>query len=488
MSRETFRIFHTLVLLVLVSIAAPGARAASLYDTKCGSLSGTTVTDTATTVLNVAVDRRTATPPTDDIRRREQVRISSGLATALGLGATDAATTGEAAQVRVELETTDPNTGLIHTASFSIAEIDALDTGRRLSVWLPDDLDGSGNFGDHDNGFFKLFGIQQPNTVFSGSPEATVYRMAPGTTTVVTNGSVTEYVHFDEPNTGSKYFRECVELRGDDSLAVLSPHGGGIETKISGELDTFLSELESFGREPSVWEGYGQWGSGETFDRWHITSTQLSEGSFPGLEDLVSGGTYQYVLSLHGYSDNEVGVVLGGQASRQAKCYLVDTLEQVLDSRGTLDGEITYRIFGPDGDPVDVVRDSDGPGDNPQPLNDVDDLDGDSDHNIVNRMAPNPLGIRGFGGIQLELSDDLRKDTTLFHEFIRALASAVDSLITQNPQSDTCNQYEPTELSFQNPSLIVDGSPRSVSVSARNLSIQCSNGSHNQSTAIGCWN
>lgn len=437
---------RSLLVLALVLVATSGLQAASLYDTKCSSLSGTEVTDTPTTVLDVAIDRRTATPPANDTRRREQVRISAGLATALGLGSADAATTGEAAQVRVVLETADPNTSLTHTANFSVGEIDTLDTGRTLSVWLPDDLDASGNFDDHDNGFFKLFGLQNPDTVFSGSssgsPEATVYRVAPSKTTVVNGGSVTEYEHFDEANSGSKYFLECVEVRNDDSLAVLSPHGGGIETKISGELDTFLSELESFGREPSVWEGYGQWGSGETFDRWHITSTQLSEGSFPGLEELVTSDTYQYVLSLHGYSDNEVGVVLGGQASRQAKCYLVDTLEFILDLRGTLDGEITYRIFGPDGDPVDVVRESDGPGDNPQPLNDVDDLDGDSDDNIVNRMAPNPLGVRGFGGIQVELSDDLRKNATLFHEFVRALAFAVDGLITQNPQSDYCAQYE----------------------------------------------
>jgi len=427
-------------LTFILCLALGPLQAASLYDTKCGSLSGTEVSDAAVEVLNVEVDRHTTTPPANDTRRREHVEISGGLASALGLTTADVGTGGESAQIRVTLEAANPDTGLIPSANFTVAAIDTTESGNWLRVWLPDDLKANGDFSDDDNGYFKLFGSQKPATVFKSTQEATVYRVAPSTTVVVTDGAVTEYEHFDEANTGSKYFRECVEVRGG-TLAVLAPHGGGIETKISGELDTLLSEFERLGQEPSVWEGYGQWGSGETYERWHITSTQISEGSFPGFEDLAASGTYDYALSLHGFSDAEVAVIFGGQASRQDKCYLVATLEERLEL-SNLGGEITYRVFGPDGDPVDIVRDSDGSGDNPQALSGVDHLDGDSDDNVVNRISPNPNGVRGFGGIQVELSDDLRTDASLFPEFMAALAFAMDELIRLDPQGDDCQQYE----------------------------------------------
>lgn len=72
----------------------------------------------------------------------------------------------------------------------------------------------------------------------------------------------------------------------------------------------------------------------------------------------------------------------------------------------------------------------------------MDHLDGDSDDNIVNRISPNPNGVRGFGGIQVELSDDLRKDSGLFLEFMEALAFAMDELIRLDPQGDDCQKYE----------------------------------------------
>ena len=223
---------------------------------------------------------------------------------------------------------------------------------------------------------------------------------------------------------------------------MLLPHDGGIETKIDGELDTLLSEFERLGMEPSVWEGTGQWGSGETFERWHITSTQISEGSFPGFEDLAASDTYDYALSVHGFSESEPAAIFGGQSNRHEKCYLVDTIELVLNLNGLLDGGITYRVYGPDGDPVDILRDSDGAGDDPQPLTGVDHLDGDSDHNIVNRLSPNPNGARRFGGIQVELSSGLRNDATLLHEFMEALGYATEGLIRLGPVSDYCRQYE----------------------------------------------
>lgn len=444
---KTYKVLSTFLVALLALAAASGLQAASLYDTRCEDLTGSWQDAPAAEVLDVRVDRFTGTPPSSDTRRREQIEISAGLANALGIGDTEVGTSGVAAQVRVTLEAANPLTGLIPSANFTVAAIDSSDSGLRLRVWLPDDLAADGTFKDDDNGYFKLFGNQSPDDVFAAVHEATVHRLAPSATVVVDDGSVTEHEHFGEANSGSKYFRECVELRTDDRLAVLSPHGGGIETQISGELDTLLGSLEDLGYQPSVWEGAGQWGSGETFERWHVTSTQISEGSFPGYQQLATQAPYQYAVSLHGFTESEPAVVLGGQASRQVKCFLVDSIENRLyygwfDGRGRHDGKITYKIFAPDGDPVDVVRESTGSGDDPQPLTGVDHLDGDSDDNIVNRLSPNPTGVRGHGGIQIELSGELRKDATLFHEFMRALAFALDSQIRLEPASDYCAQYE----------------------------------------------
>src|SRR5690606_20556792 len=145
-----------------------------------------------------------ATTSVDDDDRREHVRISQGLADELGIDGGDVSTSDPAVQVRVTLDNIVTNS----TAVFTVAEIDPFDSGLRLDVWLPDDLDGMGNFTDQDNGFFKLYGSSNPNTVFASSPEATVHFAAPGTTVQVSGGVATEYVNFTEPNAGNKYFRE----------------------------------------------------------------------------------------------------------------------------------------------------------------------------------------------------------------------------------------------------------------------------------------
>jgi phage replication-related protein YjqB (UPF0714/DUF867 family) len=420
--------------LILLSIATE-AQAASLYSTKCGSLSGSTVSDPAVEVTEVEIVARVGPPPTNQVHRREHVLISAGLADALGIDAEDLALNAESPQIQVSLGSGDP----VPSAVFTVTAIDENDTSLTLAVWLPSSST------DTHNGFFKLFGSADPTTVFASPQEGTVHSMAPGTTVVVEDGVATRYVHFTEPNNASsKHFRECVEIRGDDRLAVLVPHGGAIETSISDQLGALLTELEDYGYEPSVWESAGQWGGGSTFQRWHVTSTQFSTASFPGLGDLVASGTYQYAVGLHGFSETEMGVVLGGRSSRQVKCFLVSAIEDWLDNHGGLDGKITYKIFAPDNTsgPIDILRASTGSGDNPQPLDDVDDLDADSTHNIVNRLSPNASGTRGHGGIQIEMSKALRDDTSLFPEFILALAYALDQQIENDPTGDYCAQYE----------------------------------------------
>lgn len=397
------------------------AHAASLYSTKCGDISGTTSSTPADVALDVEIGE--ATTSVDDDDRREHVRISQGLADELGIDGGDVSTSDPAVQVRVTLDNIVTNS----TAVFTVAEIDPFDSGLRLDVWLPDDLDGMGNFTDQDNGFFKLYGSSNPNTVFASSPEATVHFAAPGTTVQVSGGVATEYVNFTEPNAGNKYFRECVELH-DDELAVIVPHGGSIEVKISDQMPSLLTALDGLGQDPSVWEATGRWSSG-TYNRWHITSTQLSLDSFPGLDALAAAGPYKYTVSLHGYASSTKGVVVGGRASRQVKCYLVHQLEAARTEPDT----VLYKIYGPDGSPVEVNGS----------LGNRSSIAGQNVDNIVNRLSSTAAGA---GGIQIELSSGVRNDADVFPDFMEALAKATDDLVdlglTADPVTDYCALIE----------------------------------------------
>lgn len=396
--------------------------AASIYSTKCGDLSGSTSSTPADVALEVEIGE--ATTSVDEDWRREHVRISEGLADALGIDGGDVSTTDPAVQLRVTLD----NIVTDSTAVFTVAEIIANEEDLRLDVWLPDDVDEFGDFDDEDNGFWKLYGDSNPLTVFASNPEATVHFAAPGTTVQVSGGVATEYVNFAEPNAGNKYFRECVELH-DDELAVIVPHGGSIELKISDELSTLLTKLDSLGQDPSVWEATGRWSSG-AHNRWHITSTQLSLDSFPGLATLDAAGPYKYTLSLHGWGNSGKGVVVGGRASRQVKCYLVQQLEAARDPG---EGELLYKIYGPDGSPVDVNGS----------LGNWSSIAGQNVDNIVNRLSSTAAGA---GGIQLEMSSGLRNDADMFADFMEALGKATDDLVdlglTEEPGTDYCALIE----------------------------------------------
>lgn len=52
----------------------------------------------------------------------------------------------------------------------------------------------------------------------------------------------------------------------------------------------------------------------------------------------------------------------------------------------------------------------------------------------VDEISPNPSGLPGFGGIQLQLSSGLRGDAALFHAF--------DEQIRLDPAGDHWAQYE----------------------------------------------
>jgi phage replication-related protein YjqB (UPF0714/DUF867 family) len=184
---------------------------------------------------------------------------------------------------------------------------------------------------------------------------------------------------------------EFVE-RLDDSgcqrgLVVLAPHGGAIERHTDQQAENFAAVLG--GDRASAWRCKGFRAGGGAFERWHITSTDIHEASFPLLKTIASRG-FAYAVAFHGFS--EADVLIGGSAPLTLKQEIQRALEAVLSGAG-----IQVRIAVPS-----------------------ENYDGDSPRNIVNRLTEG-----GANGIQIEQSLEARNG------FWAAIADAVASVYNE---------------------------------------------------------
>lgn len=145
------------------------------------------------------------------------------------------------------------------------------------------------------------------------------------------------------------------------AFLVLAPHGGVIESFTDDQARRVYDELvNNQSKDCSAWYCIGHQDNIGAFDAWHITSTKLAERSFPYLKD-VSGRTFSYAVSFHGYSEEDVGI--GGLASSDLK------------------NEVKAAIEGIPGFNYDVVVLSSG------------DYSGTDPNNIVNRYSSNGIQI-----------------------------------------------------------------------------------------------
>jgi phage replication-related protein YjqB (UPF0714/DUF867 family) len=81
-----------------------------------------------------------------------------------------------------------------------------------------------------------------------------------------------------------------------------------------------------------------------SFDRWHITSTDIHEASFPRLNSVLSRG-FTYAVAFHGFDDPEIliDILIGGAAPYSLK----QEIETAI--KGAIAGsDITVRIASPD--------------------------------------------------------------------------------------------------------------------------------------------
>jgi phage replication-related protein YjqB (UPF0714/DUF867 family) len=158
-------------------------------------------------------------------------------------------------------------------------------------------------------------------------------------------------------------------------LVVIAPHGGEIEKWTDNEVEYvgnhFSSELVSLW----VCKGFSSKDDDDAFERWHITATDISEKSFPGL-NTIFGPKFEYSIAFHGWDEDFICV--GGNTA-SAKDGLIgeikDVIKNALIARGCN---------------IDV-KDSDCP----QGFN------GNNPKNVVNRL--------GIKGIQIEQCMKARK-------------------------------------------------------------------------------
>jgi phage replication-related protein YjqB (UPF0714/DUF867 family) len=137
-------------------------------------------------------------------------------------------------------------------------------------------------------------------------------------------------------------FIERLEDNGTHTrLAVIAPHGGDIEPHTDQQAERVASRLAA--KAISLWRCKGFKGE-DAFARWHITSTDIHEASFPLLNSVISRG-FSYAVAFHGFDDPEIpfDILIGGAAP----VYLKQDIETAI--KGAIAGsDLTVHIASPD--------------------------------------------------------------------------------------------------------------------------------------------
>ncbi len=157
-------------------------------------------------------------------------------------------------------------------------------------------------------------------------------------------------------------------------LVVIAPHGGEIEPWTDKQAEYVRNHLPH--DRVSVWlcKGFSKPDLSDAYERWHITSTEISERSFPKLRTIFEP-KFEYAIAFHGWIQDSICV--GGNAE-SADVGLI----------GEIKDAIKQKLQGTNID----VEDTACPGG----------FNGDDPCNIVNRL--------GIKGIQIEQCKKARRD------------------------------------------------------------------------------
>jgi len=213
----------------------------------------------------------------------------------------------------------------------------------------------------------------------------------------VCNGEVKAQIMIDglEQNEGqAKKMAELIEKLKHNpqnhKLVVIAPHGGNIEPWTDVEAEYVANQ---FGDSASLWlcKGFSsRKPNGESnedaSERWHITSTQISEKSFPKLNTIMGDNpTFDYSIAFHGWTENSICV--GGNPHNpdaDLKCDIRGAIKKALE----------------EANPHIDVHVSPCPEGN---------FNGDSPENIVTRLGTNSIQIEQCKIARTKYHDDIAK-------------------------------------------------------------------------------
>lgn len=204
-------------------------------------------------------------------------------------------------------------------------------------------------------------------------------------TDVEVNTEIPHPTYTDAEALSNSEFVERLDDGSNDDLVICAPHGGMIENWTDEMAERMASQLSA--KSPTCWRCKGWKSGGGAYERWHITSTDISKHSFP-LLDSISGRDFGHAVSFHGWSEDDV--VIGGTETGQVMCDVRNAIATALSGSG-----------------IDVV---------------INRSVGDHQDNFVNWLTQN-----GGGGLQIELPSEAR--TNHWQAIADAVAAVYDDLI-----------------------------------------------------------
>ena len=166
-----------------------------------------------------------------------------------------------------------------------------------------------------------------------------------------------------QAETYGEFIEQLSDYSQNQKLVVIAPHGGEIEKNTDKQAEIVGNQCSS--EDVSLWicKGFDK-GDKSAYERWHITSTEISEKSFPKF-NTIFGRTFEYSIAFHGWTNNNICV--GGRKNKtvdKLKVELKDAIQNTLREQGS---NIQVNVSGclecPEG------------------------FNGDSEDNIVNRLG-----------------------------------------------------------------------------------------------------
>ena len=201
---------------------------------------------------------------------------------------------------------------------------------------------------------------------------------------------------------------EDVLGENDTGLAILAPHGGRIEPGPTMQAVKVYELLAEQRRPVRAWIAKGFNPTTGAHACWHITASEISERSFPGLGSLFDPATrrgrFAQAIAFHGQNDTEAVVVGGGLPRSPAQTAL----------KARLAAEIHAALEAVTDDPPAVVVRRSGP------------LAGAQESNIVNRVTA------AGNGMQLEQPASVRTDKVQRDAIARAVAAFYAGLLRRS--------------------------------------------------------